>query len=311
MEQLDPLLHLLSERHRQALLWFQDHAGEIVAWPLPSLDDGILLATKAKGIYKPEWSTYALSVKQTLREVYDDKVPVELEDGTWMYAYAQEGSDPTKRDEAYTNRGLMACMDDRVPVGVMVQVHGKPDVQYRILGLALVTGWDGGYFFLSGFSRQGAVDESGLHAELATLTTQEDDRFDPSNEIDGRKKILATLVQRQGQHGFRQQLIDAYQYCAISDCDVLAALEAAHIQPYRGQHTNHVTNGLLLRADLHSLFDQGLLAIDTASMTVLLAPQLRDSAYKTLFGRPLHLPKNQGTRPNKQALDAHRKWAKL
>jgi len=64
-------------------------------------------------------------------------------DGTWLYAYFQENDDPNARDQEFTNRALMSCLRDRVPVGVMRQVSLKPDVCYRVLGLALVTGWDG------------------------------------------------------------------------------------------------------------------------------------------------------------------------
>ena len=54
-------------------------------------------------------------------------------------------------------------------------------------------------------------------------------------------------------------------------CDVVAVLKATHIMPYRGEETNHPSNGLLLRADLHTLFDVGLLTIDPKTMTVRLA----------------------------------------
>src|SRR3712207_8092818 len=47
----------------------------------------------------------------------------------------------------------------------------------------------------------------------------------------------------------------------------------------RGPETNHPTNGLLLRADLHLLFDQGLIGIDPATMTVLVHPALRSTRY--------------------------------
>jgi predicted restriction endonuclease len=63
-------------------------------------------------------------------------------------------------------------------------------------------------------------------------------------------------------------------------------LEAAHIFPYRGPQTNHVTNGLLLRADLHVLFDLGLLRIDADSLTVELDPILNGTSYAELSGRP-------------------------
>jgi len=68
------------------------------------------------------------------------------------------------------------------------------------------------------------------------------------------------------------------------------ALKAAHIEAYRGPDSNHPQNGLLLRADLHSLFDLGLIAIDSGTMTVQLAPDLRGTVYGELHGRQLRRP---------------------
>src|SRR5262245_9271658 len=67
--------------------------------------------------------------------------------------------------------------------------------------------------------------------------------------------------------------------CAITGCSVRDVLEAAHIHPYRGRERNKVANGLLLRADLHTLFDCGLIAIDAATMTVIVTPSLQNSEY--------------------------------
>ena len=85
--------------------------------------------------------------------------------------------------------------------------------------------------------------------------------FDPS--VDARRRTIAAIVQREGQPAFRQALLRAYGgACAISGCTVEVLLEAAHIVPYRGSHTNVIENGLLLRADLHKMFDLHLFSID-------------------------------------------------
>lgn len=57
----------------------------------------------------------------------------------------------------------------------------------------------------------------------------------------------------------------------MSGSTVVETLEAAHIVPYQGPGTNHSLNGLLLRADLHTLFDLGLLAIAAETLTILVA----------------------------------------
>ena len=51
-------------------------------------------------------------------------------------------------------------------------------------------------------------------------------------------------------------------------------LEAAHISPYRGEDDNHVENGLLLRSDIHTLFDLDLLGIDPERLRVVLHQDL-------------------------------------
>lgn len=135
--------------------------------------------------------------------------------------------------------------------------------------------------------------------------------FDPANVKDSRERTIAAIVRRQGQPAFRDKLLNLYDArCAISGCDVPATLEAAHIVPYKGSHTNHPSNGLLLRADLHTLFDLGLLAVDTATMTVLIAQALHGTCYQDYANIPIALPKNQSNGPNSEALDKHRKMSK-
>ena len=131
--------------------------------------------------------------------------------------------------------------------------------------------------------------------------------FAPSDLEDARKRILATIVRRQGQPAFRRQLLQLYTgKCAISGCNVAAALDAAHIVPYKGPDTNHPANGLLLRTDLHTLFDLGLVAIDTETMSVLIAPSLAGTCYQQYSGKRLFLPSDPLSHPNREALDQHR-----
>lgn len=124
----------LDRDHRDALAWFESKAGQEIGWPTPL--GGTHLASKAKGIHKPAGWKYALSVRQSMSGQYNDVV-TRLADGTWHIRYAQEG-----RDSLYfTNQALKACMDDAVPVAVLVQVKAKPSPRYKILGLGLVEDW--------------------------------------------------------------------------------------------------------------------------------------------------------------------------
>lgn len=138
-------LSRLPEHHRGRLSWFANNAGQNLPFPAPT-DDGHLV-TRAKGIYKPAGVVHALSVRVMMTSPYADKAVERWPDGSWSLQYFQENSDPAQKMGEYTNRGLDRCQRDQVPVGVMVQTAQDP-VRYDVLGLALVTGWDAGFFSL-------------------------------------------------------------------------------------------------------------------------------------------------------------------
>jgi putative restriction endonuclease len=74
-------------------------------------------------------------------------------------------------------------------------------------------------------------------------------------------KSVLTKV-RLGQGAFRVMLTDAYlRKCAISGEKTLPVLEAAHIKPYAESGPHFISNGLLLRSDLHKLFDSGYITV--------------------------------------------------
>lgn len=114
--------------------------------------------------------------------------------------------------------------------------------------------------------------------------------FIPTDD-DLRQKTMAEITARRGQIAFRHALIERYGgRCVISGCTVQPVLEAAHIAPYRGEKDNHPSNGLLLRCDLHTLFDLGLLGIDPSDCTVHIAPEAAHSGYEKYQRRGLLCP---------------------
>lgn len=130
--------------------------------------------------------------------------------------------------------------------------------------------------------------------------------FDPASIEDGRQLIAMMVKQRQGQAGFRRMLIKAYRgRCAATGCEVAPLLEAAHIHPYRGPKTNSVQNGLLLRADVHTLFDLGMITI-SESRDIQVSASLVDTEYASLHGRALAMPRSPKDRPSGLALAWHR-----
>ena len=132
----------------------------------------------------------------------------------------------------------------------------------------------------------------------------DDPGFDPESIVDLRERALRAIRIRRGQPAFRVMLLEAYgRRCVITGCAVEDVLEAAHITPYLGSTTNHTSNGLLLRADLHTLFDCGLLAIDPSSRMVGVAQTLKTSSYGKIAGRPIRAPMDPVHSPSKKNLE--------
>jgi putative restriction endonuclease len=111
---------------------------------------------------------------------------------------------------------------------------------------------------------------------------------------------------RKGQSAFRQRILRKYDHrCSVLGESVVELLEAAHIQPYINEDSNHAQNGICLRVDLHRLFDEGLLAISD-QFKLMVSTQLAGTSYAKLDGRKLTLPLDPHARPSNEALAFHR-----
>jgi putative restriction endonuclease len=108
---------------------------------------------------------------------------------------------------------------------------------------------------------------------------------------------------RKGQSQFRREILRNYgSKCCVSGVSVEALLEAAHIQPYIDERSNHPQNGICLRVDLHRLFDAGLLTI-TADFTIQISGILAGTTYAALAGTKIRLPSNSAHLPSIAAID--------
>ena len=152
-----------------------------------------------------------------------------------------------------------------------------------------------------------AFQRSARQLELAAQSIDITDSFQPIGPFEGRSTQLRAIAVRRGQPRFRNQLLDAYgSRCAVSGCDVEEALEAAHILPFDGENTNYPQNGLLLRSDIHLLFDRGLLGFDPITWTVVIHDRLAGSSFEYLAGVRLSLPANPTCWPSIEALSLRR-----
>ncbi len=105
-------------------------------------------------------------------------------------------------------------------------------------------------------------------------------------KVDRRTVRTQVSVIRPGQGNFRTTMLARYGgECCISGCRVDTLLEAAHIIPYRGDQTDDVSNGLLLRVDLHRLFDAHLITINPVTLRVEVANSVDDAGYQAFNGK--------------------------
>lgn len=116
---------------------------------------------------------------------------------------------------------------------------------------------------------------------------------------------------RLGQGAFRVLVTDAYQRrCAVTGEKTLPVLEAAHIKPYAARGPHSVANGILLRSDLHKLFDLGYVTI-TPELKVEVSRRLKEDwdngrEYYALHGKDLVCRPNEGVNlPSRAFLDWH------
>jgi putative restriction endonuclease len=134
----------------------------------------------------------------------------------------------------------------------------------------------------------------------------------PDNNGPGPRFGEPVLVKpRLGQGAFRVSVMDAYRReCAISGGRVLPALEAAHIKPYAAGGKHAVTNGILLRRDIHSVFDAGYLTFDD-DLRCVVSERVKTefnngNEYRRLHGLRLADPTAPGWTPDRGALAWHR-----
>jgi len=119
-----------------------------------------------------------------------------------------------------------------------------------------------------------------------------------------------TFYPRLGQGTFRISVMEAYQKsCAITNEHSLPVLEAAHIKPFSEAGPNKIENGLLLRSDLHKLFDTGYITI-TDKFQLEVSSKLKEDynngkVYYKLNGTKINLPKSIENIPSKEFIEYH------
>lgn len=117
------------------------------------------------------------------------------------------------------------------------------------------------------------------------------------------------ILTRRGQNRFRKELIRAYSYrCAVTGCDVVHSLEAAHIMPHSETRSYSVRNGILLRSDIHTLFDIYLISIEPETYRVVISEKCQ-SHYGSFQGVNVLDSCWEGSHPDPSNLEWHfKRW---
>lgn len=151
------------------------------------------------------------------------------------------------------------------------------------------------------------------YEDLLAALHSSDDADELLDGDDGRAGTLPpefvqrSIRLRRGQSAFRDALLRAYGgACVITGSTARSVLEAAHILPYAAGGATRPSNGLLLRADVHTLFDLRLVSIDTGDWSVVMHQSLRGTEYWCLRGKAVTLPRYESAAPDRRALDQHR-----
>lgn len=302
---LDMTLSRLGDRHAEALDWFSRSAGQIGPRPWrrkgASVVSGVdLPLTAQRGIHQPSGMEHALSVAITRRSAYLDGRPQPIDDGKWILPYSEHSGADGSGSESRWNRALQRNLRDRIPVGVFMQVSGS---DYLNLGLAMPESFDKttGTFLLRGPMTHMDAAETwqspapGPDVNVMVAELGPSDSYGP-------------VRRRQAQDVFRRTLLQAYDgKCCVSLFDAEEALQGAHILNYSGRGSQVAENGLLLRADLHLLFDQHLISVEPGSLRVRVAGRIRNTAYQEYDGAPLKPTTRHDLAPDPARLSVH--WA--
>lgn len=139
-------------------------------------------------------------------------------------------------------------------------------------------GWSGNIVTGKGYDLAAA---SGSYVEqvFAALIAREIDQFDNATpgavpgDVFGQPALRSV---RLGQAAFKALVQEAYgRRCAVTGDKIVPVLQAAHIRPVTHNGENRVDNGLLLRSDVHTLFDRGYLGVHPAKRELMVSPRLR------------------------------------
>lgn len=184
--------------------------------------------------------------------------------------------------------------------------------------ISLPANWNNSIVVGKGYNTQNASIDADFWTQVQAVLVRYQTQGPSGREADlvvGEPALLyGTPALRKvhiGQGAFRLSVTDAYaKRCAITGEKALPVLEAAHIKPYAEAGPNTVTNGLLLRSDMHKLFDDGYITV-APDYRIEISKRIREEfengrEYYQYHGKELlTLPKVVSSRPDTIFLNYH------
>ncbi len=152
-----------------------------------------------------------------------------------------------------------------------------------------------------------------VDAVAKRILDRDDWRTGASENIENQESMYGIprlVAPRLGQGGFKAFVQEAYaRQCAITRHQILPTLQAAHILPVSEGGQHRVDNGLLLRSDVHTLFDRGYLGVDD-HYRLLVSSRLRTEfgngeEFYSMEGQNIAVPSSTTNRPSAEFLSWH------
>ena len=160
------------------------------------------------------------------------------------------------------------------------------------------------------FKKYNTADEEGLALWNAVHERLGRAQFSDNDEEQPRFGEPQLIQPRLGQGAFRALVTDIYnRRCAVTQERTLPVLEAAHIRPYSDDGAHEAQNGLLLRSDIHTLFDRGYVTVKP-DLQFLVSKQIKarfynGRHYNDMSGTVLTVPEQSELWPDPAALKWH------
>ncbi len=281
------------------------HISEANFW-LPSTSSGFrALATGEPFLFKTHWPDNRLVgggffsgfAQLSIDEAWDifgegNGVPSLDALASAIAGYRKEAPDPKTRIGCVLLRDLFfASEGEALPAPAD---FSKNIVRFKGYDLAQDTFLERHFRMLLGSARSRAAEPDG-----ETLSVAGDTRGLPSLK-----------VPRLGQQAFKSLVLTVYQRrCAITGNKVEPVLQAAHIRPIAEDGQHRVDNGLLLRSDVHILFDRGYLGVDDRHR-LQVSPRLRSDfgngeEFYSRAGQVIAIPERRADRPSRDSVLWH------